>query len=185
MREEAKRGDLDAALRDVKRAREQYSGKDIGLAWRFRVLNAHILVLRGSNSEALHLLDEDLPGSLTTSETAVRKEFVSGLANDFLQNFDVAEANLRRAESLARSGYPDLLADIEQSRGQLEMDRGKYSEAEADFQAALVAARKQKQPFLEVTALGGLGNAAMAMPLGTGAEAAMMPLIPGALRRSH
>jgi CHAT domain-containing protein len=162
VREEAKRGDLDAALSDVKRARQQYSGKDIGLAWRFRVLNAHILVLRGSNSEALQLLDEDLPAFLATSETAVRKEFVSGLANDFLQNFEAAEANLRKAEALARTHQPDLLADIEQSRGQLEMDRGKYSEAEADFQAALAAAREQKQPFLEVTALGSLGNAAMA-----------------------
>jgi CHAT domain-containing protein len=162
VREEAKRGDLDAALGDVKRARQQYSGKDIGLAWRFRVLNAHILVLRGSNSEALQLLDEDLPAFLATSETAVRKEFVTGLANDFLQHFEAAEANLGKAEALARSRHPDLLADIEQSRGQLEMDRGKYSEAEADFQAALAAAREQKQPFLEVTALGALGNAAMA-----------------------
>jgi CHAT domain-containing protein len=162
VREEAKRGDLDAALRDVKRARQQYSAKDIGLAWRFRVLHAHILVLRGSSSEALQLLDEDLPTFLTTSETAVRKEFVSGLANDFLQHFDAAAADLRKAEALARSHQQDLLADIEQSRGQLEMDRGKYSEAEADFQAALAAAREQQQPFLEVTALGGLGNAAMA-----------------------
>jgi CHAT domain-containing protein len=162
VRDEAKRGDLDAALRDVTRARQQYSAKDIGLAWRFRVLNAHILVLRGSHLEALQLLNEDLPALLATSETAVRKEFVSGLANDFLQHFDAAEGDLRKAESLARSYHPDLLADIEQSRGQLEMDRGKYSEAEADFRAALAAAREQKQPFLEVTALGALGNAAMA-----------------------
>jgi CHAT domain-containing protein len=161
VREEAKRGELDAALRDAERAFQQYSGKDMGWTWRFRVLNAHILVLRGSNSEALELLKADLPAALATSETAVRKKFVSGMANDALQNFDAAERDLREAEDLARSHQQALIADVEQSRGLLEMDRKKYTEAEADFHAALTAARVQKQQFLEVTALGGIGNAAM------------------------
>jgi CHAT domain-containing protein len=161
VREEAKRGDLDAALRDAERAFQQYFHKDDGWAWRFRVLNAHILVLRGSNSEALELLKADLPAALATSETAVRKKFVSGMANDALQNFDAAERDLSEAENLARSHQQALIADVEQSRGLLEMDRKKYSEAEADFHAALTAARIQQQQYLEVTALGGIGNAAM------------------------
>ena len=161
MREEAQRGDLNAALRDVESAFQKYSDKDIGWAWRFRVLKAHILVLRGSNLEALQLLKEDLPAAFATSETAVRKRLVSGIANESLQQFDAAEQDLREAESLARSYQQALLASVEQSHGQLEMDRKQYAKAEADFHAALLAAREQKQPFLEVTALGGLGNAAM------------------------
>jgi CHAT domain-containing protein len=161
VREEAQHGDLDAALKDVKRAFQEYSGKDIGWAWQFRVLNAHILVLRGSDSEALQLLKEDLPSSLATSETAVRKSLVSGIANESLQQFDAAETDLREAERLARAYQQDVLASVEQARGQLEMDRKKYAEAEANFHAALSAAREQKQQFLEVTALGGLGNAAL------------------------
>lgn len=161
VRKETQRGDLDAALRHAEHAFHEYSGKDVSWAWRFRVLNAHILVLRGSNSAGLELLNENLPAALATSETAVRKKLASGIANDSLQNFDAAEKDFGEAEDLARSYQPALLADVEQSRGQLEMDREKYSEAEADFHAVLAAARQQKQPFLEVTALGALGNAAM------------------------
>ncbi|HKN76064.1 MAG TPA: CHAT domain-containing protein, partial [Candidatus Acidoferrum sp.] len=78
-----------------------------------------------------------------------------------LQRFDAAEKDLQEAEKLARSYQQALLASVEQSRGQLEMDRKEYAKAETDFHAALSAAREQKQPFLEVTALGALGNAAM------------------------
>jgi CHAT domain-containing protein len=161
VREEAQHGDLDAALKDAESGYHKYSKKDIGWAWRFRVLDAHILVMRGSNLEALQLLNEGLPPSLATSETAARKKFVSGLANDSLQRYDAAEKDLQEAEQLARSYQPALLASVEQSRGQLEMDQKKYAEAEEDFHTALSASREQKQQFLEVTALGGLGNAAM------------------------
>lgn len=162
VRQEAQRGELDAALRDVRQAFRDYSRKDSRWAWRFRVLNAHILVLRGSDSEALDLLKEKIPDALATSETAIRQKFVSGIAHESLQQLDTAQQDLDEAERLARLYQPALLADVEQSRGQLEMDRANFAAAEEDFHAALAAAREQKQPFLEVTALGALGNAAMA-----------------------
>ena len=154
---------MDAALKDVARAFQFYSekDKDFEWAWRFRVLNAHILVLRGASAEALHLLQASLPPSLATSETAVRQRLVSGLANESLQQFDAADKDLGEAERLSRAYQPALLASVEQARGQLEMDRHRYTEAEADLHAALSSSREQKQPFLEVTALGALGNVAM------------------------
>lgn len=161
MREEARRGDLDAALKDVQQAFREYSSRDAGWAWQFRVLNAHVLVLRGSNSEALKLLDEELPVSLRLSEVAVRRRMVQGLAHDFSQEYDKAEEDLKDAEKLARDYQPNLLADVEQSKGTLEVDLKKYAEAEADFRSTLSIAREQKLPQLEASALGSLGNVAL------------------------
>ncbi len=161
VREETRRGDLNAALKDVQQAFREYSSKDAGWAWQFRVLNAHVLVLRGSNSEALKLLDEELPAPLRFSEVAVRRRMVQGLAHDFSQEYDKAEEDLKDAEKLARDYQPNLLADVEQSKGTLEVDLKKYTEAEADFRSTLSIARKQKLPQLESSALGSLGNVAM------------------------
>jgi CHAT domain-containing protein len=161
VREEARGGDLDAALKDVRRAFREYSGKDTRWAWQFRVLNAHVLVLRGANSEALQLLDEEPPASLNSSEVAVRRRMVQGLAHDFSGQYAQAEEDLNDAEKLARDYQPNLLADVEQSKGTLEVDLKRYAEAEADFQSARSIARDKKLPQLEASALGSLGNIAM------------------------
>ena len=163
VRGEAQRGDLDAALRDADRAYQQFSSKDENSdrAWQFRVLKAHVLVMRGASAEALRLLRDELPVSLAKSETTVRKKMVSGLAHEYMQQFDGAKEDLQEAESLARTFQPKLLGDVEQSKGLLEVDRGNYAAADADFRAALSIAQERKQPFLEATALGALGNSAM------------------------
>jgi tetratricopeptide (TPR) repeat protein len=161
VRGEAQRGDLDASLKDADRAFHEYARKDVGRAWQFRVLKAHVLVMRGSASEALQLLQEEPPASLSTSEIAVRRKVVSGLAYESLQQFDRAEEELKQAENLARSSQPGLLGDVEQSKGLLEIYQRKYSEADISLHKALSIAREKKKPFLEATALGALGNSAM------------------------
>jgi CHAT domain-containing protein len=156
-------GNYDLALQEVDRAYQKYSRTNkVEWAWRFRVLKAQILLQRGALSESLHLLDETLPAALRFSDVAVRRRMVQGLAHDFSQQFDKAEEDIRDAEYLARNYQPNLLGDVEQSKGTLEIDLARYPEAEEAFQNALSIAREQRQPFLEVTALGALGNAAMA-----------------------
>jgi len=156
-------GNYDLALQEADKAYQQYSRtNNIEWAWRFRVLKAQTLLQRGALSESLQLLNEALPAALRFSDIAVRRRMVQGLAHDFSQQFDKAEEDLRDAEYLARSYQPNLLGDVEQSKGTLEIDQARYPEAEAAFQSALSIAREQKQPFLEVSALGALGNAAMA-----------------------
>ncbi len=161
LREKTRRGELDAALREADQAYREYSGKNAEWAWRFRVQKAHILVLRGSTNAAIELLTENLPASLASSDVAVRRHMVLGLAHDFSQQFDQAESDLNAAEQLARSSQPALLGDVMQSRGILEFDRGRYKEAEAAFREALSIARQQNLPFLQANALGSLGLVAM------------------------
>jgi CHAT domain-containing protein len=156
-----RRGELDAALRDSDEAYHRYYGKSTEWAWRFRVLKAHTLVLRGSTRAAIDLLGENLPSSLATSDIAVRQKLVMGLAHEFSQQFDVAEQDFAAAEQLAASFQPALLGDVAQAQGILKSDQNKYEEAESAFRKALAIARQQNQPFLQAWALGSLGLVAM------------------------
>ena len=152
---------MSEADRDADRAYRKYLNRDLASAWRFRVLKAHILFMRGSYSEALQLLDETLPDSLAHSEVAVRQKLVRGLVHSFSQQFDEADHDLSDAEGLARAYQPGLLGDVLQARGNLEVDRKRFPQASTAFRSALAIARAQKLPFLEASALGNLGNVAM------------------------
>jgi CHAT domain-containing protein len=155
-------GQYDVALQEADRAYTEYSrAKNTEWAWRFRVLKAQVLVQRGSLSESLQLLNEDLPASLRNSDVAVRRRMEQGLAHDFSRQYDKAEEDLKDAEKLARTYQPSLFADVEQAKGILDVDLRKYPEAEADFQSALSIAREQKLQHLQAAALGSLGNVAM------------------------
>jgi CHAT domain-containing protein/Tfp pilus assembly protein PilF len=158
---EVVRGDMDSALRGATHAYTKYDRKDPYWAWRFRVLKAHILFMRGSDKESLLLLSEDPPASLANSDVVVRQKFVQGLAYQSLQNFDTARRCLDDAVRLAGPGQPELLGTALVSRGTLDIDESHYDRAEADFHQALAIARQQKLPTIEATALGNLGYVAM------------------------
>lgn len=161
VRQKSQKGDLDGALREADLASRSYSSGNAEWAWRFRVLKAQILVLRGSPQAALLLLKNPLPDSLRTTDVAVRQQMVLGLARDFLQQYDEAEQNLADAEQSARAYQPALLCDVMLSRGTLEADRKNFPEAEKAFEQALLLARAQGRQFLVASALGSLGNVAM------------------------
>jgi CHAT domain-containing protein len=161
IRQEVQRGQLDVALRDADTAYRTYGSKEAGSSWRFRVEKAHILLLQGSYSESLKLLDNDVPASLARTEIGARRAMVRGLDYTFLQRFEVAEKELTSAEEIARSNQVALAADVAQARGTLELTRKRYADAGDAFRHALSMAREQKLEFLEVNALGSLGNVAM------------------------
>ncbi|MGH9757582.1 MAG: CHAT domain-containing protein, partial [Candidatus Acidiferrales bacterium] len=161
VRQKSQRGDLDGALREADQAAREYSSGNTEWSWRFRVLKAQILVLRGSPQDALILLKDPLPDSLRATDVAVRQQMVLGLSHDFLQQYDEAEKNLADAAQSARAYQPALLCDVMLSRGTLEADRKNYPEAEKAFEQALSLARSEERPFLVASALGSLGNVAM------------------------
>ncbi|MGE5816850.1 MAG: tetratricopeptide repeat protein, partial [Deltaproteobacteria bacterium] len=160
IREAARRGQLDSALHDVNVAFARYETNPEWAA-RFRVQKAHILMLRGSYSESLQLLNDPLPQPLTRTDTEVQRKMVQGLAHDFLQQYEAANSSISEAEALAATIHSSLLGDVAQARGTLELDQKKYAEAATAFHKVLSLARGQNQGSLEVLALGSLGNVAM------------------------
>ena len=161
VREEARRGQLDAALHDIDAAIARYQTREPEWTARFRVLKAHILVLRGSYAEALKLLNEALPPSLVNSETAIRRKMVQGMALQYSQRYEEAERSLSEASDLASKYQPDLLGDIYQAQGNLEVAQKKYPEASAAFHQALSLSRQYHLSLLEASATGSLGYLAM------------------------
>lgn len=160
IRDEMRRGQLDAALHDVDAAFARYqSGPE--LAARFRVQKAHILMLRGSYSESLQLLNEPLPAALVRSDSEVQRKMVQGLALNYLQQFDTSDQAIAEAEKMVATTRSALIGDVAQARGTLELNRGNYSRAAAAFQVAAADARQRNLPRAELNAVASLGNVAM------------------------
>ncbi|MFZ0884634.1 MAG: CHAT domain-containing tetratricopeptide repeat protein [Candidatus Acidiferrales bacterium] len=158
---EFEQGDLPTASKNADGAYHQYSSHDEEWAWRFRVLDAEVLVWRGLSKDALALLDASLPAALSHGDIGVRKPMVEGLAHCFLQQFNDAQRQLSHAEQLAESDQPDLLGEVAISRGTLSLLLGNYPDAESAFHRSLEIARQRHQSFLEAKSLGSLGLVAM------------------------
>jgi CHAT domain-containing protein len=161
IREKMGRGQLDPALQEVNAAVSRYQTSNPEWAARFGVLKAHILMLRGSYSESLQLLNEPLPVSLSRSETEVQRKMVRGLVYSYLQQFELSDRALSEAENLAATIHSSFLGDVAQARGILEMDRKNYAKAAAAYRTAAAFARDHNLPRAELNALGSLGNVAM------------------------
>ena len=159
--EKIRHGDFETALVDVNKALPKYANSDISWAWRFRIQKAYILIYRGSYGEALLLLGEEPTLALAHSPVAVRRRLIQGIAHDSTQQFDEADRDLAAAADMARAFQPDLMAEVAQARGTLEMHRRRYLEAAAAFQSVLAFTRERNQQYQETNALGSLGNVAM------------------------
>jgi CHAT domain-containing protein len=154
-----RRGAFDTALQDVQRARQRYAPKSVEWAWRFRVLQAQILVSRAEYKAALALLSEQLPAQLRSSDIEARKEMVEGIAYRYAQQFENSREHLALAERLA-AAIPELLCQVLNAQGALAVDENRYASAEALFHRALVLARVKNLTWSEVTTLGNLGRVA-------------------------
>ncbi len=125
------------------------------------MLKGEILVWRGLSRDALSVLEPDLPPTLSYDVVAVRRHIALGLANSFLQQFQVAGAQLAKAEDLSRSHHPELLGEVYLSEGTLLLLQNDLVNAQGQFRRSLEIARREKQSFIEANSLGSLGVVAM------------------------
>jgi len=158
IRQEFRHGNLDSALQHADLEFQKYSGKDEYWAWRFRTLKAHILIFRGSYNESLQLLAPELPAALARSDIAVRRKLIQGIAHDSTQRYNDSVQDLIEAAQLAQSYQPELVGDVAQARGNLEIDRKHYPEAVEAFQLVLTAARNRNLPAIQAAAFSSLGK---------------------------
>jgi CHAT domain-containing protein len=139
-------GDIATAGQEAERGYKEFHDVSAEWAWRFAILRATVLHWRGMNDEALSLLaSEAAPPS--SGELAVRKRRLEGAAYGSLHRFPEAEQKLTEAERLcAVSTYP-ACTDVISARGVLEMERGRYLQAQGLFERALVSARSGGDQF--------------------------------------
>ena len=138
---EIRHGELDNAKADLDRASKEY-GSNEEWAWRFRILNAQYLVFRRQYKQALELLKENLPRELQSTGIAARKAMVEGVAYRYAQDYEDSEQEFVEAERLAVSYQPQLMSEILNGRGALEVEEGKYAAAQETFHRGLVFARE-------------------------------------------
>jgi CHAT domain-containing protein len=154
-------GDLIAASQESDAAYKALSERSPDLAWRFRVLEAEVLVWRGLSADAVQLIQGQYAPELRTSDIAVRREIILGLAQCSLQRFDEAEQHFGEAERLSRLYQPDLMGELLLARGNLFFARGDLPAAENAYLQSLRFARENKQSFLTLKSLGSLGWVSM------------------------
>jgi len=153
--------DADKALKDVNGALAGLAGESLEWTWRLRVLKAQILLYKSNYQEALSVLREPLPVSLVSTDIAARKAMMEGIAHRQAQQFAESERTLGEAEQLARASHPQLLADVLNARGALEVDEKKFHAGEVSFEEALTVARREGDRDGEASALNNLARVAI------------------------
>jgi CHAT domain-containing protein/Flp pilus assembly protein TadD len=153
--------DADAALRDVNAALGELAGKNLEWTWRLEVLKAQILLYQSNYHEALSILSQPLPASLSATDIPVRKAMMESVAHRQGQQFLESQKKLNEAEQLARASHPQLLEDVLSTRGALEVDQRKFGDAQASFEQALTLARQHEDREGEASLLNNLARVAM------------------------
>ncbi len=156
-----RKGDAVAAALEAEKGYKDFHAVGSEWAWKFTILKARALHLRGMNQEALSLLtSESIPPP--SGELVVQKLMWQGLAYVSLHKFPEAEQNLAEAERIcATSDNPDC-ADVLNAEGALQMERGHYAQAQDLFERVLVSARASGDPSWEANALLDLSWSAVA-----------------------
>jgi CHAT domain-containing protein/Flp pilus assembly protein TadD len=156
-----RKGDTVAAALEAEKGYKDFHAMGSEWAWKFTILKARALHLRGMNEEALSLLTSDsIPPP--SGELVVQKLMWQGLACISLHKFPEAEQNLAEAERIcAASDNPDC-PDVLNAEGALQMERGHYAQAQGLFERVLVSARASGDPSWEANALLDLSWSAVA-----------------------
>jgi CHAT domain-containing protein len=155
------RGDLIRARSEAHRARSIFSGSNGDWDWKFRLLEAEILVNQGLSEQALSLLASPLPAPLAEGDLAIKKATVQGIAFARRDRLDDADRSLKEADHLSALRGSDLRGEVARAQGVVAVIRGDLANAERFFRASLQIAHQQEDHFLELTALLNLGVVAM------------------------
>src|SRR5216684_2695491 len=155
--------DADKALNDVNGALASLASRNLEWTWRLKVLKAQILLYKSHYQEALWILREPLPASLTATDIAVRKTMMEGIAHRQAQQFPESHKDFTEAEQFARASHPQLLGDVLNARGALEVDEKKFAEGQLTFEQALTLMRQERNHDGEASVLNNLARVAMSL----------------------
>ncbi|MGB7601534.1 MAG: CHAT domain-containing protein [Candidatus Sulfotelmatobacter sp.] len=154
------RGDLAAARREADAAYRRFSGSEPLWAWKFRILEAEILLDQGLSADVLSLLDSNLPTQFANSDLAVKQLTLQGGAYAQLDRFQDADHCLKEAERLSDTLRAPLAGQIARARGVLAFRQNDQESAGRFLRESLQFARQEHDVHLQMTDLTNLGAVA-------------------------
>jgi CHAT domain-containing protein/Flp pilus assembly protein TadD len=125
--------------------------------YRFRVLEAEILISRNMYQKSLDLLEVTPPPA--DSEVSVRRKMIQGLDLARLDRLEEARMRLEEAAEIADAMAPQLSGEAALDLGVLALFHTHQNALAGPYlHKALPLARQYKQPYIEAEILGSLGT---------------------------
>jgi CHAT domain-containing protein len=153
----AEGNNLAAAASSADAAVQRYSDRDPVWAWKFRMLEADILIDQGESLRVLSLLRDDLPANLAGDNLAVQREMFMALALSHVGKVSEANQAYSRAVSLCHQDACAAAGELARIGGSIELDRNDLDGAESSFEKSLRLARERGDKPLELSNLTNLG----------------------------
>src|SRR5271155_4597829 len=139
-KETLSKGDMISAASEAEKGYKDFRDVSPEWAWKFTILRARALHLRGMADDALRLLTSE-PTPIPSGELSVDKLRWEGLVYVSLHNFPEAEQKFVEAERICAASYYRRCIDVINARATLEMERGHYAQAQGFFERVHAAAR--------------------------------------------
>jgi CHAT domain-containing protein len=134
----------------------RFQGNETDDFWEMRLFYAEALTGLSKYDAASVVLAPDPPPRLAHSSIAVRRLLMQAILSFRKQSSP--ELLLKKAESLARTYQPALLAEVFADRVNIEVVQHDYAAAERHAREALRLARKHHQPRMELKTLGAVAR---------------------------
>src|ERR1700761_2226147 len=145
-----KQSKLDEALTEAN------AGLKAEPSWRFRLLEAEILLAKHNAKEAIRVLDAQ--SEPPDAEARARLHMHQGYAKTLTAEYSKAEKSFDDAAAIAKSlNLPLLDAAIELRRGGLKIRQGEADKAETLLRDALRTATANGDLYIQAGAMGNLG----------------------------
>ena len=149
-------GDLMVSQEEAEQGYERFRSSNPEWAWKFRTLEAEILLWRGKYPGVLTLLDHPSSMSLPP-DVNIQILTLAGIAHARQLLVDKAEQELDYAEKLCSGSSQPSCGALFQGRGLVALGRNQFSRARSFLERSLAFSRADRNRFLEATSLLNLG----------------------------
>jgi CHAT domain-containing protein/Tfp pilus assembly protein PilF len=150
-------GNLPLARQEADAGYRRFARQDEEWAWKFRLLEAEVLLDQGLSKDVLTLLNSALPTPLATGDLAIKQKTLQGSAYVLLGRLTDADRNLNEAQQFSDASHSRLGGEIARARGVLKRRQNDQESAGRFFRQSLQLARQEHDAHLELTDLLNLG----------------------------
>jgi CHAT domain-containing protein/predicted negative regulator of RcsB-dependent stress response len=151
-------GELSKAHQESEEAYRRFESSRPDWAAAFRIELSKVLIYQGESGTAMQLLQQPFP-TQPHLEFQVRRNIFLSIAEAQLGHLDQAEQTLQEAERQCPEGA--LHAEVSNTRGLIDLNKGRLDEAERAFESGLAGASLSGDRFLQTGTLMNLGVVAL------------------------